>query len=149
MSGTTDMRRLAHARRRARRLAMQALYQWQLTGYEPKDILSQFRADPDEMKNADDAYFRDLLLGVTGDAVALDALLEPYLDRRVEMVDPVERAILRLATFELRDRLDVPTKVAINEAVELARKFGAEQGHRFINGVLDHAAKKIRLKDEG
>lgn len=128
---------------------MQALYQWQLTGYEPKDILAQFRADPDEMKGADDDYFRDLLLGVTSDADALDALLEPQMDRKAQMVDPVERAVLRIAAFELRDRPDIPVKVVINEAIELTRKFGSDQGHRYVNGVLDRAAKVIRTRDEG
>lgn len=147
MSDVTDTRRLVHARRRSRRCAMQALYQWQLTGYEPKDILAQFR-DDEETAKADWDYFRESLLGVTADTATLDALLEPHMDRKMEMVDPVERAILRLATWEFRNRPDVPYRVVIDEAVELAKKFGAEQGHRYVNAVLDKTAKAIRKNDE-
>ncbi|MFP4243756.1 MAG: transcription antitermination factor NusB [Ectothiorhodospira sp.] len=136
-------RRHTHARRHARRLAMQALYQWQLTGYGAKDILSQYSDDP-ETERADWEYFRRLLLGVTGEVSRLDALIAPYLDRPMEQVDPVERAVLRLAAYELHHCPELPFKVVINEAVALAKKYGAEQGHRFVNGVIDKVAAGVR-----
>ncbi|SEP83525.1 NusB antitermination factor [Ectothiorhodospira magna] len=140
-----DHRRLIHARRHARRLVMQALYQWQLTGYHPKDILAQFKEDP-EMEKADWEYFRMILLGVTDQVKVVDALVEPHLDRPMEQVDPVERAILRLSAYELHHCPEVPYKVAITEAVALARKFGAEQGHRFVNGVIDKVAAQVSIR---
>lgn len=136
-------RRLNQARHAARRVALQALYQWQLTGDSPKDILSQFREER-PLKGADLDYFRELALGVPEATAEIDAAVEPFLDRPMERVDPVERAILRLATYELIRSLDVPYRVVINEAVDLAKVFGAEQGHRFVNGVLDKAAARLR-----
>ncbi|HDP89261.1 MAG TPA: transcription antitermination factor NusB [Thioalkalivibrio sp.] len=139
-----DLRKLIHARRKSRRLAMQALYQWQLTDQHPKDILAQFQAD-DEMASADPDYFRELLLEVTERHAALDARVEPFIDRKsMAEVDPVERAILRIAVYELEHRLDVPYRVVVNEAIELTKKFGAEQAHRFVNGVLDKLAQELR-----
>ncbi|MDD3517280.1 MAG: transcription antitermination factor NusB [Chromatiales bacterium] len=143
-----DPRRLAHARRRSRRLAMQALYQWQLTGYDPKDILSQFKEDEDYGK-CDGEYFRDLLMQITADAPALDALLEPHLERPMDRVDPVEAAILRVAAYELRSRLDVPYRVVLNEAIDLAKKFGADQSHKFVNSALDRVAQQLRRLEMG
>ncbi len=142
MTGT-DNRRLSHARRQSRRVAMQALYQWQLTGYHPKDILLQYREDP-ELEKADADYFRELLLGVTEQVDELDELLAPQMDRSVAELDPVERAILRLATFELKHRIDIPYRVVINEAVELTKKFGATDAHKFVNGVLDKLGQQLR-----
>lgn len=130
----------------ARRYAMQALYQWQMTRQELGVIDEQFFADQD-MERADTDYFRELLHQVMTQAAALDAMLEPFLDRPLAQVDPVEQAILRIAVYELRYRPDIPYKVVINEAVELAKRFGAEQGHRFINGVLDRAAHEIRNQE--
>lgn len=143
-----EARRSSHARRQARRVAMQALYQWQMTGYEPKDILLQYRDDP-ELEKADREYFRDLLLGVTDEVAGLDDLLSPYMDRSVAELDPVERAILRLAVFELRERIEVPYRVVINEAVELTRKFGATDAHKFVNGVLDKLGRELRGSEAG
>ncbi|WP_033336896.1 transcription antitermination factor NusB [Thioalkalivibrio thiocyanodenitrificans] len=140
---SAEARRLSHARRQARRVAMQALYQWQMTGYEPKDILLQYRDDP-ELEKADREYFRDLLLGVTDEVTDLDELLTPHMDRAVEQLDPVERAILRLATFELKERMDIPYRVVINEAVELTRKFGATDAYKYVNGVLDKLRRELR-----
>lgn len=141
-------RQLNRARHVARRLAVQSLYQWQLTGDSPKDILAQFREDR-TLGDADSSYFRELLLGVPEQAEAIDAALSPYLDRPLDRVDPVERAILRLAGYEMMHRLDVPYRVIINEAVDLAKVFGAEQGHRFINGVLDKAVRQLRAVETG
>lgn len=131
------------ARSRARRCAVQALYQWQLTGQDPAEIEAQF-LDEQDMGQVDVEYFRELLHQVVGRQAALDEALAPHLDRPIHEVDPVERAVLRLGAYELACRLDIPYRVVIDEAVELAKRFGAEQGHRFVNGVLDQAARKLR-----
>ncbi|RMG50923.1 MAG: transcription antitermination factor NusB [Gammaproteobacteria bacterium] len=138
-----DQRRQNHRRRRARRLALQALYQWQMTGESVPEILAQFREN-EGFENADAAYFDELVRGVTGGLDEIDAALAPYLQRDMESVDPVERAVLRLAGYELLHRMDLPYRVVINEAIELAKKFGADQSHRFVNGVLDNAVKDLR-----
>jgi transcription antitermination protein NusB len=132
-----------HARKAARRRAMQALYSWQLTRNHPKDILASFRED-EEHASADAEYFREILMGVTAKAEALDALLEPVIGRPLAQLDPIEHALLWVGVWELSERLEVPYRVAINEAVGLAKKYGAEQSHRFINGVLDTLARQLR-----
>jgi transcription antitermination protein NusB len=126
-------------RARARRRAMQALYQWQITGQSVRSIAAQFCEEQD-MSITDIEYFNELLTGVERDCTDIDAGLAPFLDRAIAQVDPIERAILRLASFELRSRLDVPFRVVLNEAIDLARDFGAEGGHSYVNGVLDKAA---------
>lgn len=131
------------ARRRARRAALQALYQWQTTRQPAEEIVAQFD-DYKAIRNLDRDYFCHILRGVTADVESLDEMLAPYLDRPLRQVDPVERAILRLAAFELAHRVDVPWRVIIDESVELARAFGAEKGHRFVNGVLDKLAPALR-----
>jgi len=127
----------------ARHHAVQALYQWQMTGQNLQDIHNQFLSEQDTGA-FDLEYFKTLLHGVPGSIKELDALLRPCLDRSIESVDPVERAILRLGAYELAHQLDVPYKVVINEAVELAKVFGAEQGHKYVNGVLDKLARSVR-----
>jgi N utilization substance protein B len=122
---------------------LQALYQWQMTGQDTHEIETQFREDENASKS-DFGYFSQLLRGVAGKADELDASLSGQLDRPIEAVDPVERAILRVAAYELAYRPEVPYKVIINEAVDLAKRFGAEQGHRFVNGVLDKLAARLR-----
>ncbi len=136
-------RRQQHRRRQARRQALQALYQWQMTGDSVPEILTQFR-EHEGFERADGEYFDELVRGVAGGLDEIDAALAPYLQRNIESVDPVERAILRLAGYELLHRMDLPYRVVINEAIELAKKFGAEQSHRFVNGVLDNAVKDLR-----
>lgn len=131
------------ARSKARRLAMQAVYQWQMTAHDAADILAQFLAD-EENRGIDAGYFEALVRGVVQGHAVLDALLEPTLARPLHEVDPVERAVLRLATYELQQRLDVPYRVVLNEAVALAKKFGAEQGHAFVNAALDKLARELR-----
>ena len=126
-------------RARSRRRALQALYQWQITGQSAKTIAEQFFEEQD-MSIADKDYFRDLLNGVEREKDELDAGLQPLLDRPIEQVDPIERAVLRLAGYELRSRPDVPYRVVLNEAIDLAKDFGAEGGHTYVNGVLDKAA---------
>ena len=130
-------------RSRARRIAVQGLYQWQMTGQDVGEIEAQFLADED-VSRFEVAYFKDLLHGVPAHLNELDELLGPLLDRAVEKVDPVERAILRLGAYELSHHPEIPCRVTINEAVELAKLFGAEQGHRYINGVLDKMARQVR-----
>lgn len=131
------------ARRRARRGAVQALYQWQMSAGSSADIRTEFR-EREGMENADWAFFDELVDGVIRNVDDLDAALTPHLDRSVQGLDPVERAILRLATRELMAHVEVPFRVVINEAVDLARTFGAEQSHRYVNGVLDSLAKELR-----
>jgi N utilization substance protein B len=137
---------LAKARGKARRLAMQAIYQWQMTGDDIAVIAAQYIEDND-MQAIDGDYFRELLSGVAGSISTLDPLLEKRMTRTVDSVDPVERAIIRLACYEFVNRLDVPYKVVINEAVMLAKKFCAENSHTFINGVLDKVAHDIRKNE--
>lgn len=127
----------------ARRCAAQALYQWQLTGQEPSRIATQFLADQD-LGKADLDYFRELVFQIPARIEEIDAVLTPFLDRPILQVDPVECAILRIGGYELMLRPDIAYRIIINEAVELAKVFGAEQGHRFVNGVLDKAARAVR-----
>lgn len=130
-------------RSRARRAALQALYQWQMTAESLDTIARQFREEK-SWKRVDEELFSALLYGVPGDVEALDAHLAPLLDRPVAQLDPVERAILRMGAFELTHRDDIPWRVIINECVELARAFGAEQSHRYVNGILDNLARRTR-----
>lgn len=127
------------ARRRARECAVQALYSWQLSKNDLADVEHQFLTEQD-VKDVDVAYFRELLSGAAVNAGMLDELMAPYLSRQLEELGQVERAVLRVALFELKMREDVPYKVAINEAIELAKTFGAEDSHKFVNGVLDKVA---------
>lgn len=133
------------ARRRARECAVQALYSWQLSKNDIADVELQFLSEQD-VKDVDITYFRELLSGVAVHAASLDALMAPFLSRQLEELGQVERAILRIAMFELSKRDDVPYKVAINEAIELAKTFGAEDSHKFVNGVLDKAAPTVRKR---
>ena len=135
---------LAAKRRKARHFGLQALYQWTLSGASAADIEAEFRIDND-FQHTDGEYFSAVLKGVVGDVDALEALFSPVLDRRLGELDPIERNLLRLGTFELRDRIDVPYKVVISEAVALAKKFGATDSHRYINGVLDKVARDLRI----
>ena len=134
---------LAAQRRKARHFGLQALYQWTLSGASAADIEAEFRIDND-FQHTDGEYFSAVLKGVVGDVDALEALFSPVLDRGLGELDPIERNLLRLGTFELRDRIDVPYKVVISEAVALAKKFGATDSHRYINGVLDKVARDLR-----
>lgn len=136
------------ARSKARRLAMQAVYQWQMTAQDAAYIIAQFRADEDN-RGADNEYFEALVRGVVQGYEQLDALLAPTLARPLHEVDPVERAVLRMAAFELQQRLDVPYRVVLNEAVALAKKYGAEQGHTFVNAALDRLARDLRAVEMG
>lgn len=127
----------------ARRCAVQALYEWQITGQDPAQIAAQFLADED-LRKADPNYFQELVRQVPARVAEIDAALEPFLDRPLEQVDPVERAILRIGGYELTQHPELAYRIVINEAVELAKVFGAEQGHRYVNGVLDKLARAVR-----
>lgn len=131
------------ARRRARECTVQALYSWQLSGSEIADVEYQFLAEQDT-SGVDINYFRELLSGVATNSVYLDELMKPHLSRRLDELGQIEKAILRLSLYELSKRADVPYKVAINEGIELAKGFGAEDSHKFVNGVLDKVAPQIR-----
>ena len=139
---------MSRARTHARRAAVQALYQWQITGQPPAEISIQFR-DDQRLEKLDRDLFDALLFGVTAHRVALDDLLGPLLDRPVGQVDLVERAILRLGAYELAHCEGVPWRVVVNEGVDLAHTFGAEQSHRYVNGVLDRLARKLRAAETG
>lgn len=127
------------ARSRARRRALQAVYAWQLSGNRIESVIDEFRHEQD-MQIADLEYFEDLVRGVERNHVELDAAILPFLDREIARVDPIERAVLRIAAYELRQRIDVPYRVVINEAVETTKRFGSEHGHTYVNGVLDKVA---------
>jgi transcription antitermination protein NusB len=131
------------ARTRARRRAVQALYAWELGGNPMRKVIEDFR-DEQDMQITDLEYFQDLLRGVEARRAELDAGLAPFLDRDIERVDPIERAVLRLSAFELKYRPDVPYRVVLNEAVEVTKRFGSEQGHTYVNGVLDKLAGALR-----
>jgi N utilization substance protein B len=134
---------MSRARSKARQYAVQALYQWQMTGQDVEVIDKQFTAEHD-LHNIDEEFFEEILHQIPLHLHELDDHLIPLLDRTIDEVDPVERAILRIGVYELEFRLDVPYKVVINEAVELAKSFGAEHGHKYVNSVLDGVARKLR-----
>ena len=122
---------------------MQALYQWDLSGSNLSEIEVQFLQDEDFSK-ADKDYFHELLHEIPARLDEVEQAFTPYLDRPLDEIDPVERAVLRMASYELLARIDVPYKVIINESVNLTKKFGAEQAYKYINGVLDQTARRLR-----
>ena len=132
-----------HARSRARRRALQAIYAWQLSHTAINKVIDQFQNEQD-MEVADQEYFEDLVRGVEANLGTLDEALSHFLDRDIAQVDPIERAALRIAAYELQHRIDVPYRVVLNEAVESVKRFGSEHGHTYVNGVLDHAAVALR-----
>jgi N utilization substance protein B len=131
------------ARSRARRRALQALYAWQVSGTSIPQVINQFQHEQD-MEVADQEYFEALVKGVAEHRPGLDEKLAGFLDRTIEQVDPIERAVLRIAAFELLHRIDVPYRVVLNEAIETAKRFGSDHGHTYVNGVLDRAAAEWR-----
>lgn len=131
------------ARARARRRALQAVYAWQLSGTPMPRVIAQFEHEQ-EMEVADLDYFKDLVGGVERERAAIDVALREFLDREVEEVDPIERAVLRIGAYELLHRRDVPYRVVINEAIEVCKRFGSENGHTYVNSVLDQAAGRWR-----
>jgi N utilization substance protein B len=143
---TQPDRRATNARSVARRLAVQAIYRWQLNQGPWQDLLLEF-ADAEDMPKADREYFRGLIQGVCGASAQLDADIAQWTDRPAAQLDPVEHAVLLLSVFELTSRPDVPFRVVLNEAVNLTRRFGATDGHKFVNAVLDRAARVLRTHE--
>jgi len=134
----------ASARRAvARKLAMQALYRWQLNAAPWQDVVKEFASEED-MRKADRDYFKQLVTDISDGSVSLDTALAAWMDRKPTDLDPVERAVLWVGAYELKSAPDVPYRVVINEAVGLAKRFGATDSHKFVNAVLDAAARELR-----
>ena len=148
MTSSPQVRPSTRARSVARRLAMQAIYQAQLNSQPWQDLHQQFMTNED-MPRADSEYFRELVQQVCGSRELLDADLSSLLDRPTKDLDPVEHAILLIGLYELKVRSDVPFRVVINEGVGLAKKFGATDGHKYVNAVLDRAAAQLRAGERG
>lgn len=133
-----------YLRQRARRLLVQALYQWQMTGNNINDIELQFLSHEENCKKLDIDYFRELLRAIPESVDTIEALFVPLLDRPLKNIDPIELSILRLSCYELAERIDIPYRVVINEALELAKLYGAEESYKYVNGILDRLAKTVR-----
>jgi N utilization substance protein B len=131
------------ARRKARRFAMQGLYEWQLSGNAPFEIEARYRVE-NAMHKVDLPYFHELLHQAVRRAEELDEAFRPFLDRQMSQINQVERAILRLGSYELLHHPEIPYKVVLNEAVELAKDFGATDSYKYVNGVLDELSKTAR-----
>ena len=143
MSDGSPTQPTASQRHRAREAVIQALYQWELSGYPMTQVADMFRADND-LKRADIAFFHDALTAIDHTHQTLVDSLKPYLSRELSELTPIERNILLLGAYELSARIDIPFKVVISEAVALSKKFGATDGHKFVNGVLDQLAANAR-----
>ena len=139
---------MSFARTLARQSAVQALYQWQMAGQNLNDIEEQFLLQP-ELRKAERSYFQELLHGIPSQLDTIDKALSEFADRAVDDIDPVERAILRIGVYELFNRPDVPYKVVLNEGINLAKRFGADQSHKYINSILDKIAHKQRAVEIG
>ena len=143
----TESQQLIAKRRVARRLAMQGVYQWFITGNTFQDIYLYFQEEHElaqDFRKSDAAFFHKLMRYAIESGDELDNRIAPFLDRKLTQVDPIERAVLRVATCELLNHIETPYKVVVNEYVNLAKKYGAEEAHKFINGVLDKLAADIR-----
>jgi len=143
-----ERRRATRERSAARRLAMQALYQWQVGGQPWQDVYQQFAADPD-FGRVEAAYLRQALMGVANSREELDRELAAHGEIPPAQLDPVEHAVLYVGLWELMRRPDIPYRVVINEAVDIARRFGATDGHKFVNAVLDRASTVHRAPERG
>jgi N utilization substance protein B len=141
-------RESVNARGAARRLLVQALYQWQLGRQPPNELVAQFSTSP-EFARVDPEYFREAIAAICAEDSRLDEELRLHSDIAPDRLDPVEHSILQLGLWELMTRPDVPYRVVINEAVELAKRFGATEGHRYVNAVLDRASKTHRAGERG
>jgi N utilization substance protein B len=130
-------------RKRARRRALQAIYQWQITGQNADEILQQFRAVQD-MSGVDEKHFEQLLRGISCEQKNLDVEIEPFLDRPFNQVDIMEQVVLLIGAYEMLHCPEMPFRVVVDECVDLAHRFGSEQGHAYINAVLDRAAREWR-----
>jgi N utilization substance protein B len=134
---------MSQARTNARKSAVQALYQWQMTGQNLNTIERQF-LEEERLRDAQKSYFTELFHGIPKNLDIIDAVLAQFVDRPVEKIDPVERAILRIGVYELLNRLDMPYRVVLNESINLAKCFGAEGSHKYVNGILDKVAQQKR-----
>lgn len=134
---------MSQARTNARKAAVQALYQWQMTGQNLSEIERQF-LEEERLKDAQKSYFTELFYGVPKNLESVDQALSEFVDRPVDNIDPVERAILRIGAYELLHRLDMPYRVVLNESINLAKCFGADGSHRYVNGILDKVAQQKR-----
>ena len=146
-SNSPPVKSTAKARGKSRRLAMQAIYQWQMTGDSIAGIKTQFFEENNMAaleSKVDSEFFSEIVSGVASSISEIDPYLEKNMSRSVESVDPVERSILRIAVYELINRFDVPYKVVLNEAVNITKEFCSEKSHTFVNAVLDKVAKEIR-----
>jgi N utilization substance protein B len=138
----------SNARAVARRLALQALYRWQLNSGPWQDLVQEFGTEA-QTQHADQEYFRTLIEGICTAHEQLDAALAPLLDRKPSELDPIEHAALLIGSYELQHRPEIPFRVVLNEAVGLARRFGATDGYKFVNGVLDRGARLWRGDETG
>ena len=134
---------MSSSRTNARKAAVQALYQWQMTGQSLVEIERQFKEE-DRLKDVQKSYFTELFHGVPKNLTEIDLELTEFVDRPVDMIDPVERAILRIGVYELINRLDMPYRVVLNEGINLAKYFGADGSHKCVNGILDKVAQQKR-----
>ena len=135
------------ARVKARQNTVQALYEWFMTGKDVKDILTEFENDERKLAKTDVEYFKELFKGVAKHLDKLDKHIEDLIDRPVKELDAIERAILHIGCYELEHHLELPWRVVVNESVELAKVFGAEESHKYINGVLDKVARQLRATE--
>ncbi|MFT6030299.1 MAG: N utilization substance protein B [Oleiphilaceae bacterium] len=133
-------------RRKARKLILQALYQWQISGSSIAQVEAEFRADND-FDRIDAEYFKSVFREIPKMVTEIDREIEPFLDRAISDVDPIEMNLLRMGVFEFKHRIDVPYRVVINEAVELAKVFGGTDGHKYINGILDKLSLRLRAAE--
>lgn len=133
-------------RQKARRMLLQALYQWEIARAPVIDIMAEFLVY--YQGKIDREFFKQVFPDVIAHVTELDEMMQPWLDREIKSLDPIELSLLRLGLYELVHRIDVPYKVVINEAVELAKVFGATDGHKYINGVLDRAARQLRALEQ-
>lgn len=131
------------SRHLARRAAIQALYQWEMTQQPRLEIEKYFLAD-DRLKKTDNAYFQELVREIPRLVEDIDSSLLPYIDRDIALVDPIEKAVLRLAAYELIHHAEIPYRVVLNEAIELSRTYGSDNGYRFVNGILDKMSAEVR-----
>ncbi len=131
------------ARTRARELLLQALYQKQIAGHESDELLSQFREQV-AYRRVDQTFFDKSLTDICNSQSDLEKAIEPFIDRPLEQLDPVELGVLLIGIYELQSRTDVPFRVVINEGINLAKRFGATDGHKYINACLDVAAQSLR-----
>jgi len=134
---------MSQARTNARKAAVQALYQWQMTGQNLGQIELQF-LEEERLKDVQKSYFNELFHGVPLNLASIDQTLADFIDRPIDLIDPVERAILRIGVYELVHRLDMPYRVVLNESINLAKCFGADGSHKYVNGILDKIAQQKR-----